>query len=72
MKIDKIVAKINRSCEPFDIDDLREIFTASNSFEGLNLLKHSNDPDDIPIDVIDSALYDLGYMADDEGTYRKL
>lgn len=72
MKIDKIVAKINNSCKPFDIDDLREIFTAANSAEGLKLLKHVNDSDDIPIDIIDSALYDLGYQADEAGTYRKL
>lgn len=72
MKIDNIIAKVNNSCKPFDIDDLREIFTDANSAEGLKLLKHVEDPDDIPIDIIDSALYDLGYQADEAGTYRKL
>lgn len=72
MKIDNIIEKINNSCKPFDFNDLREIFTAANSDEGLKLLKHVKDPDDIPIDIIDSALYDIGYMADDAGTYRKL
>lgn len=72
MKIENIIEKINNSCKPFNIGDLREIFTAANSAEGLKLLECANDTDDIPIDIIDSALYNLGYYADDAGTYRKL
>ena len=72
MKIDNIIEKINNSCKSFDIDDLHEIFTAANSAEGLKMIESIDDTDDIPIDIIDSALYDLGYYADDAGTYRKL
>ena len=72
MRIENIIEKINNSCKPFDVDDLREIFTAANSADGLNLLECIEDSDDIPIDIIDSALYDLGYQADGAGTYRKL
>lgn len=72
MKIDNIIEKINNSCEPFSFDDLHKIFTAANNAEGLMLLDCIKDTDDIPIDIIDSALYDLGYQADEAGTYRKL
>lgn len=72
MRIDNIIEKINNSCKPFDVDDLREIFTAANSADGLKLLECIEDSDDIPIDIIDSALYALGYQADEAGTYRKL
>lgn len=71
MKIDNIIEKINNSCKPFPADDLREIFTAAKNSEGLEMLKTCKDTDEIPIDIIDSALYDLGYCADDAGTYRK-
>ena len=72
MGIDSIVEKINHSCKSLDIDDLREIFTAANNAEGLKMLESIDDTDDIPIDIIDSAMYDLGYYADTAGTYRKL
>ncbi len=72
MKIDNIIKKINNTCKPFDIDDLRAIFTAANNAEGLKMLESIDDTDDIPIDIIDSAMYDLGYYADTAGTYRKL
>ena len=71
MKIDRIIEKINNSCKPFDIDDLREIFTAAKYSEGLETLKTCEDTDEIPLEIIDNALFILGYVADDAGTYRK-
>ena len=72
MKIQNIVEKINNSCKPFALDDLHEIFTAANSAEGIEMLQTVSDTDEIPLEIIDSALYNLGYEADSAGTYRKI
>ena len=72
MRIENIIEKINNSCEPFDVDDLREIFTAAKYSEGLEMLKMCKDTDEIPLEFIDNALFVLGFKADDAGTYRKL